>query len=88
MENMYNNELREILIGDKVIGFNQTMRGIEKKLIDSVVLAQDAESNFKQKVENKCRGENIKIFYVPSGLVLAEFCKIDVPCAVIGILRR
>ena len=80
-------ELQEILKGGKVIGFNQTMKNIERKLINYVVLALDADTDFKQKVENKCREENIKIIDVNSGLDIAEFCKIDVPCAVVGILK-
>lgn len=79
--------LQSILKKNKVIGLNQTIKSIEKKLIDIVVLAMDAETDFKQKIETMCKVENIKIISIASSLILAGYCKIEVPCAVVGILK-
>lgn len=71
----------------KVAGVNQTLQKIEDNLIDCVFLAFDAETDFKEKIKHKCRQKNIKIINIFSCGELAALCKIDVPCAVCGILK-
>ena len=71
----------------KVVGLKQTLREIEEKNIDCVILADDADPDYRRKILQSCKDENIEIFNIASSLELAGLCDIIVPTSVCGILK-
>ena len=72
----------------KVIGFKQVARHIEKKNLSLVILAEDADTFFKDKVLSLCKKNNITIIYIESKKELASLVGIAVPTAVVGIIEK
>ena len=71
---------------NKVIGLKQTLRSLEENKLDCIHLALDADEQFKEKII-KSNKENVKTEVLFSKIELANICKLDVPCGVIGILK-
>jgi len=71
---------------DKVIGLKQTLRCLEESKLNCIFIAQDADEQFKEKII-KTNKENVKTEVLFSKAELANICKVDVPCGVIGILK-
>ncbi|MCL1900869.1 MAG: ribosomal L7Ae/L30e/S12e/Gadd45 family protein [Firmicutes bacterium] len=72
---------------DKVIGLKQTLRSLEENKLDCIVMAIDSDEQFKEKII-KSNKENVKTHVLLSKSELSSICKLDVPCGVVGILKK
>jgi len=71
----------------RVIGLRQTLRSLEENKLDCIVMAIDSDEQFKEKII-KSNKQNVKTHVLLSKSELSDICKLDVPCGVIGILKR
>ena len=69
------------------VGLKQTLKSIEQKEVDEVIVAQDAEQAIIQKILLVCQKNDIPVSYVDSMRKLGKTCGIDVGAAVVSIKR-
>ncbi|MEG1805391.1 MAG: ribosomal L7Ae/L30e/S12e/Gadd45 family protein [Clostridia bacterium] len=72
---------------DKYVGFKQLKREAKTCDVDYVVLADDAESEFKLKVEKICADKGLTLFYAPKKLELGKAAGISICSAVVTVLK-
>ena len=78
--------LTEILNNSlKFVGTRQVLKGIEGKEISKVYLANNIDKSILERVSKACKTHNIPYEVVCAKEVLGHTCKIDVPCAVVGV---
>jgi len=81
-------EIKKLLLDKiKIIGLKQTMIAINDGLVERVILAADADEQFRERVETLCKRHKIPVHPVPSRAGLGAECGIDVPAGVAAILR-
>lgn len=71
---------------DKVIGIKQTAKALSQNKIEALFIAEDADKNLVQHLEQGAKDKNAKIIYVDTMKDLGEACGIDVGAAVAAIL--
>ena len=69
----------------RVVGIKQVLKCLDKGEIRCVILAEDADSYFKECVTSEAEAKMVKVILVPTRDLLASYCKVDVPTAVAGI---
>lgn len=71
----------------KTIGTKQTLKAIEKGIVETVFVARDADSKVTYSVIELCKQMNVPIEYVDAMAELGEACDIDVGAATAAIIR-
>ncbi len=71
----------------KVVGIKQARRSINNNEVQTVYIAEDAESKVVQDIIHLCNEKTIEIIYVKSMKELGKACDIDVSAAVAAILK-
>jgi len=72
----------------KLIGTRQVLKAVINGKITQVIIAADADDRLKEQVAAACKQGNIPILSTLSKCELGKLCKIQVPCAVIGIVKN
>ena len=81
-------EIKRLLHSSRrIVGLKQTVIAIEDGLVELVVLAADADDQFKQRIIALCKRYGVCFETVPSRLELGRECGIDVSAAVVSIKR-
>lgn len=71
----------------KRIGLKQTMKCIELRDADEVVIAEDADPHIISQILYTCRQNEIPISYVDSMKKLGKTCGIDVGAATVALKK-
>lgn len=83
---MDNDNLTEILNNSLIfVGTRQVLKGIEGKEILKVYLANNIDKSIHERVSHACNLHNIPYEVVCGRETLGHLCKIDVPCACVGV---
>ena len=69
----------------RVVGIKQVLKSLDKGEIRCVILAEDADSYFKDCVLEETKARSIEVVTVPTKKLLGQYCKVEVPTAVAGI---
>ena len=69
----------------RVVGIKQVLKCLDKGEIRCVILAEDADSYFKECVLEAAEINGIKVQYVPTKVELGKYCKVEVSTAVAGL---
>ncbi|HHX18216.1 MAG TPA: 50S ribosomal protein L7ae-like protein [Clostridium sp.] len=72
---------------NKTVGLKQSLKAIQKGIVDKVYIANDAEERVVSKIINLCTEKNIPIVYADSMKQLGKACGIDVGAAVVSIVK-
>jgi ribosomal protein L7Ae-like RNA K-turn-binding protein len=71
----------------KVVGLNQVLKGIAKDNVRCVVIACDSESFVGECVKDAIGAKCVDILSGPSRKELGEIVGVEVPTAVVGIVK-
>ncbi len=69
----------------RIVGIKQVLKCLDKGEIRCVILAEDADSYFKECVLEEAESHKVEVITVPTRLELSKYCKVDVPTAVAGL---
>lgn len=72
----------------KVVGVKQTLRAIQKEMVDVVYIAEDAQSHVTQKVIESAKERQIPMVMVDTMKKLGEFCQVEVQTATAAIVKK
>lgn len=72
---------------NKMVGLKQSLKAVQKEIVEKVYIAKDAEERVVSKIINLCAEKNIPIVYTDSMMQLGKACGIDVGAAVVSILK-
>ena len=81
-------EIIEKNVGNRVVGLREVLRRMTEGRILLVVLAADAEEHIKGRVKAACTSAAVSAVNCGSMEELDRLAGIEVPCAVVGILRE
>jgi large subunit ribosomal protein L7A len=70
----------------KVIGLKQVLRAIDEGAIGCVIVAEDCDEAYNEKVLRAVKGKGIEFLTVGSKTELGNLCAIDVACGIVGLL--
>lgn len=70
-----------------VAGFKQSKKKLEKGEADTVYVARDADMHIVYPIERLCKDSGVKIEYVNNMKELAAAAGVDVPTAVVTIVK-
>jgi ribosomal protein L7Ae-like RNA K-turn-binding protein len=76
-----------LLTNKKVIGLRQVLRGILKREIESVVIADDTAQHIKTQLLEACKIATIPIFTCPTRAELGKTLGIQRPCCTVGFTK-
>ena len=71
----------------KLVGFRQVMRGITDGTVGCVLVSADADECIKTAVLERVAKHDAEYAEVMDKAELGRLCGVDVPAAVVGILR-
>ena len=71
-----------------VAGFKQSRKMIEKGCAELVYIAKDADMHIAYPIENLCKEKTVEIEYVNSMKELAHGAGVEVPTAVVTIVKN
>jgi len=80
--------MESIKTKEHVAGFKQSKKAIEKGEADLVYVARDADMHIVYPIEKLCEEKNVKIEYVNNMKELAGASGVDVPTAVVTIVKN
>ena len=80
--------MEKLMKAQKTIGTKQTLKAIEKGIVEIVYIAKDAEHKVTNPVADFCKQKNITVEYVDTMAELGNACGIDVGAATAAILRK
>ncbi len=75
-------------IDKKVIGRRQVLRQLMLGNIDRVILAKDADTNYKMSIHHACAIYGVEVVELGTVHSIADDYGIEVPSAVVGILVK
>ena len=81
------NLIADIKANKHVAGVRQVNRNLLENKIKKVYLATDCEKDFEKKVLEHFKNFNVEVEVCGTRQEFAKLCKIDVLCAVIGIVK-
>lgn len=73
---------------ERVVGLKQTLRLIDEKRIEKVVLAQDSDPYYTNKVLLACKTNGIEIVQIETSKQLATIVGVAVPTAIVGLIKH
>ncbi len=71
----------------KTVGTKQTMKAVQKGLVQEVFVAKDADKRLVALLTNLCREKNIPVTLVPTMKELGKACGIQVGAASAAMLK-
>ncbi len=69
------------------VGYNQVMRSVIAKNAEIVYVAADTDSDMLAHIRSKCAEKGVKTEFVKSKAELGKIAGIEVPAAVMAILK-
>ena len=72
----------------RVVGVRQVLRLMRGGELDAVFLALDAAPHLRQQIETAAKEAGVPLQTVSTMEELAQLCRVDVPSAAAGILKR
>ena len=84
---MQGEKMERIKISPHVAGLKQTKKAVEAGNARVVFIARDADSHVVMPLEKMCEGKEIEVVYVNNMKELAKASHIDVPTAVVTIVK-
>ena len=72
----------------QVKGAREVKRYVRRDMVDSVFLAKNADEGLKAQIILLCQTKNIPVKLCSSKEAMGQAFKIDVPCAVVGMLKE
>lgn len=72
----------------KYVGYKQLIREEKCCDIDFVVLAEDADFDFRSKVEKFCKEKKLAMFYAPKMIELGASAGISIGAGVVTVLKE
>lgn len=79
--------LEALKTAKKAIGAKQTIRAIEKGIVVTVYLADDADSRITQPIRELCKGKNITVMTMTTMSELGRACGIEVGAAAVAVTK-
>ncbi|WP_366923269.1 ribosomal L7Ae/L30e/S12e/Gadd45 family protein [Metallumcola ferriviriculae] len=73
--------------GNKTIGTKQTIKAVQKGLVQVVFVAEDADKQMVTSLTDLCHQNQVPVNRVPSMKELGEVCGIQVGAAAAAILK-
>ncbi len=71
----------------KMIGVKQVTKAVEKELVNTVYIAQDAEQRLVEPLKILCSQKNVPVETIPTMVELGKSCAIEVGAAAVAILK-
>lgn len=71
----------------RVVGARQVLRGLQEGTLERVILALDAASPLRARIEGAAAEAHVPLETVATMEELARLCRVDVPSAAAGILK-
>ncbi|AUG58501.1 Ribosome-associated protein L7Ae-like protein [Acetivibrio saccincola] len=72
---------------NKMVGLKQSLKAVQKGIVEKVYIAKDAEERVVSKIIDLCEEKDIPIVYTDSMKQLGRACGIDVGAAVVSVLK-
>lgn len=72
---------------NKIVGVKQVKRALKNNEIKVVFIAEDAEKDITNEIEQLCNNEDIQVIYVDNMKKLGDACGIDVNAAVAALIK-
>ena len=73
---------------NRTVGMKQTLKAIERGIVERVFLARDVDNYVYQKMKEQCQSHDVVIIMVDSMNELGEACGITVGAATAAILKN
>ena len=73
--------------GNKVVGTKQTLRALEKGIVETLFIAKDAQKQVILRSEEFAKSNNIPIVYVDTMDELGKACDVEVKTATAALIR-
>lgn len=70
-----------------IVGTKQILRAIEEDVLDTVIVATDADHFIKDTILSALNDRNVELVYAPSKEELGMLCGIKVSAASCGIIK-
>lgn len=71
----------------KVVGVKQVTKAVEKDLVQTVYIAQDAEERFVETLRTLCERKNVVVEMALTMRELGSSCGIEVGAAAVAVLK-
>lgn len=71
----------------RAVGFNQTMKAVNKGLARTVFLAKDADAELSDQVRKAAQAQGVQVEESATMKELGRACRIQVPCAAAALLK-
>ena len=71
----------------KLIGTRQVLKAIIHGDITQVIIAANTDEGLREQITAECKIGNIPFQIALTKSELGKLCKLDVPCAVVGLLK-
>lgn len=72
---------------NKIVGAKQVKRALKNEEIQTVFIAEDAEKDITNEIEQLCNNEDIQVIYIENMKKLGDACGIDVNAAVAALIK-
>ena len=76
-----------ITSSSKVVGSKQVLKGMSDGTVRCVIIASDADAEFKHKIVAQAEQCHVDVTFVPSKKRLGEVAGVEVAAAVVGLKR-
>lgn len=80
--------LEKLKIAKKIVGVKQVTKAVEKDLVQTVYIAQDAEPRFVETLRTLCNREKVAVETTFTMTELGSACGIDVGAAAVAVLKQ
>jgi ribosomal protein L7Ae-like RNA K-turn-binding protein len=87
VKTQFSRDYMENLLKNYVVGLKQVTREANKHNVSQIILASDSDEQYQHSVLALVDTHNIPLTYVPSRIQLAAAYNIEVPSAVVGLLK-
>ena len=85
---MQGEKMERIKSSAHVVGLKQTKKAVEADNAKIVFIARDADGHVVFPLEKMCEGKSIEVVYVNNMKELAKASHVDVPTAVVTIVKN
>lgn len=79
--------ISKLITHNKIVGVKQVRKALNDEAIETVYIAEDAEKEITNEIEQICKNKDLQVVYVDNMKKLGNACGIDVNAAVAALIK-
>ncbi|TCK93408.1 large subunit ribosomal protein L7A [Natranaerovirga hydrolytica] len=80
--------MHNITNGPKVIGTKQTLRALNKGIVETIYVAKDAQKQITLRAQELAQSQDVPIVFIDSMEELAKACHVEVKTATAALIKN